>query len=1171
MDGPVTEDTDKPDYFALGALTERVETSSDEDEADDLSEDDASHLLDVDHHFIDTTDAGVGPRNREQRKSVLYKQFEEKFGRPPDREEYNSILEGSLVCNEEEERHVSAAKEARKRQEEEAREAQHLQLTLSQAEARMQALLLQKDEAVEEVKLEELRRDQMRATSEDTLDADTLDAAGPIGRARLALTELEAELEKARKRTKTLQHAENTNAYLIAAKTKKEELAAMKRKREKAEKEHAQVVKYEAEVERNNMEEELQQLENKLQIVTITADARVTFRANVKTKKALAAHEETIAAQETRIKELQQQVIVANNHAVVESKDTEEHEAAGSGMSTTTKQTLSIITDGNNAPESILSPERKLQQQWTRRKEEAKNERAKLEAERRANEARVAQALAQAEAERLALKHEQQRQQEERDRLQNEREELERKERELLKREEVLTEIAHNAQAAPPSSDAAEGSNGELVRALEETQVLRREIEALEPDRKVLSTAVEETHAELQSRTAAANAIEDEPERAPPTSLKSSAGETATAPKTTVAPQTPAERFEAVLAQRESIEGPLTQLADTHAQDLKQLERARNAAERSGRRLRQKKFYASQRDHWEDVVKGEVAPASRRKRRASPHSAPRHSFKPRPRSAGSTRMQSRLRKPNTSSMADTVALIENNSDVSDAVQAEVLPAPATRKGHGKRPKSAPSRTKPPRRPGLPARLVLPERPMTTEQTYLRHKHKAFDYTKSVLVTTASRWDQTLRSDTSFDLNQIGKMTKLQKKKLQRSRSMERRWVDPISSPPKQRANARLLIYSTGERAVIVPRRPSSAAPGGRRRPGDDSASPRARRLIDGDGKRPTEIDWLRFETKRISAPVSPRPSALAERGGRARDEPRIEVIFPNHPQIEMARTNLMNAVSRFGSVRHVQVSSFAEKLCQEYNNIVIRYLAGKLAGTSDDHAVLAKSTESTDDRIANEMLSRALNLTEPKMFFAKTEQLRCKLRSAALNNMACLHSSCNRPKLALKALWEARVLSWNGQKYALSSKRQKEMSTSEVRTVLNMSSLYNKQGEYEKALKLLTNACISLRKRTILYAKGNETSKADGESQSNELLPLTLYSLGCTHEHLCQWKDACQCFSEASGHAKRLFGPQHLMVQQCKEAHEDAMVRNEVQMRERKKRNARMARSHRNRTNGFQF
>jgi len=134
-----------------------------------------------------------------------------------------------------------------------------------------------------------------------------------------------------------------------------------------------------------------------------------------------------------------------------------------------------------------------------------------------------------------------------------------------------------------------------------------------------------------------------------------------------------------------------------------------------------------------------------------------------------------------------------------------------------------------------------------------------------------------------------------------------------------------------------------------------------------------------------------------------------------------------------------------------------------------------------------------------------------------------------------------------------------------------MSSLYNKQGEYEKALKLLTNACISLRKRTTLYVKLNETNKYNCDSHPSELLPLTLYSLGCTHEHLCHWKDACQCFSEASGHAKRLFGPQHVMVQQCKEAHEDAMARNEVQIRERKKRNARTARSHRNRVNGFQF
>ena len=66
------------------------------------------------------------------------------------------------------------------------------------------------------------------------------------------------------------------------------------------------------------------------------------------------------------------------------------------------------------------------------------------------------------------------------------------------------------------------------------------------------------------------------------------------------------------------------------------------------------------------------------------------------------------------------------------------------------------------------------------------------------------------------------------------------------------------------------------------------------------------------------------------------------------------------------------------------------------------------------------------------------------------------------PEWPYAPLWEARLLSWDDQQGAEGQNRV--LDGAEIRTMLNMSSIYNRMGEYQKSLKVLIKACSSLRK-----------------------------------------------------------------------------------------------------------
>ena len=163
--------------------------------------------------------------------------------------------------------------------------------------------------------------------------------------------------------------------------------------------------------------------------------------------------------------------------------------------------------------------------------------------------------------------------------------------------------------------------------------------------------------------------------------------------------------------------------------------------------------------------------------------------------------------------------------------------------------------------------------------------------------------------------------------------------------------------------------------------------------------------------------------------------------------------------------------------------------------------------------------------------FCVHRKARIRFRSTTLNNIACFHSACGRPRMAIRALWEARLLSWDEQQDRKITKDT--LDGPEIRTMLNMSSIYNRIGEYGKSLKVLVKVCNSLRK-TANGSGINENSSGSDMLPTNqlELLPIALYSKGCTHEHLQQWHKATRCFSEGLDHATRLLGTDHSLVHQ---------------------------------------
>ena len=293
----------------------------------------------------------------------------------------------------------------------------------------------------------------------------------------------------------------------------------------------------------------------------------------------------------------------------------------------------------------------------------------------------------------------------------------------------------------------------------------------------------------------------------------------------------------------------------------------------------------------------------------------------------------------------------------------------------------------------------------------------------------------------------------------------------------------------------------------------------------------------------------------------------LEIVFPHHPKLEEKRALLMQVLCDLGPDSK-RAADATENLCQMYNNVVMEYMATKLAGitprqgnsTSEklkpQNTLDVEETESIkpkpelgspmNDDTALDMLNRALNLTEPRAYFRYHRDLRVSLRSITLNNLACFYSSCDSPRMALKSLWQARVL-WFDEKKKKNQSANMMASIEEVRTILNMSSLYNKMGDAEKALKMLSNACTSMRKNI--------------PPSANDLFPLALYSLGCTHEHLLQWQKAARTFREGFVRAEQMFGDDHPLVRQLKTAITDTQCKRDELQASREARRKKMKKS----------
>ena len=467
------------------------------------------------------------------------------------------------------------------------------------------------------------------------------------------------------------------------------------------------------------------------------------------------------------------------------------------------------------------------------------------------------------------------------------------------------------------------------------------------------------------------------------------------------------------------------------------------------------------------------------------------------------------------------------------------------------------------RPELPARINLNQRPSTSDGTNRRNKRQS--YSKSVLDSRRSR-----NSSPGFrrKLSPRQQKKKLKRKQLLRTKTLEKNWVDPISSSPLP-----VLASPPPNGYGNLPRRPQSA-----RRFKRSQTSPRRGGAVFKSNDRNVTIDWRQFDNNKVGnrRKGGSKIYSQLQSGGDHRGSTLIEV-FPHHPTVEKCRSSLLSAVETWGRKSN-QVDRAARALCKAYNASVMQYLASRVAKSkildkekkgrnNRNTAAVSSASNMMNENITNNMLSRALRLSETKGFLCSSEKARIRFRSTTLNNIACFHSACGRPRMAIRALWEARLLSWDEQQDRKITKDT--LDGPEIRTMLNMSSIYNRIGEYGKSLKVLVKVCNSLRK-TANGSGINENSSGSDMLPTNqlELLPIALYSKGCTHEHLQQWHKATRCFSEGLDHATRLLGTDHSLVHQLAVAYDEAKKEMGLMQSKREQRRRRMGKRYSKKTVG---
>jgi hypothetical protein len=391
----------------------------------------------------------------------------------------------------------------------------------------------------------------------------------------------------------------------------------------------------------------------------------------------------------------------------------------------------------------------------------------------------------------------------------------------------------------------------------------------------------------------------------------------------------------------------------------------------------------------------------------------------------------------------------------------------------------------------------------------------------------------------------------------RSKTLEKNWVDPNSSSPLP------VLTSPGiDRRRRSPRRPQSAR---RFRRSQRSGGTTLR-----VNEQNSALDWRQFNTNRIGGHQKRRTASYTKlQGGGDHRGSKLMEVFPHHPKVEKYRWSLLSAIDTWGR-KSSQVDSAARALCKAYNSSVMQYLASRvlksriIPSKEKKHRKLNEISSSNNfmnENVTNDMLTRALKLSHKNGFFCSSEKARIRFRSTTLNNIACFHSACGRPRMAIRALWEARLLSWD--EHQKSKMTKDTFDGPEIRTMLNMSSIYNRMGEYNKSLKVLVKVCNSL--RVSANMSGVESNSGADMLPTNqlELLPIALYSKGCTHEHLQQWRKASQSFSEGLDHATRLLGTDHSLVHQLEVAYDEARGEMEVLQNKRNERRMKMGKSNR--------
>ena len=629
------------------------------------------------------------------------------------------------------------------------------------------------------------------------------------------------------------------------------------------------------------------------------------------------------------------------------------------------------------------------------------------------------------------------------------------------------------------------------------------------------------------------------------------------------------ERFlHSLVVQQEQAETQLG-LKEEHNKALADLANARNAVEKSARKIREKDYALAQTNAWEQMLVEEQKMSSQAPSAPKPRPNSSRGLRRRRNDAGVTRMQARRVKRPASAGASTrrprPAARAPSSDAGPARETAVTPraegkpkspfsrSPRSRKRRKQRPMSAPAKSRSKHkpvanripenplnagRPTIPPPVDVPARPHTAGALRGRRGRDP-SYTTSVLELHKQQlvpWRRTLR---------IGRRDSKREHAPTQSDGRATDWTGTLSSPPS-------TLFNTANCSPLVPRRPQSRR---KRRPRSRLGTASPLQKSRGELSVGAKIDS--FEQNRVGRRLRTpgRMSATEERGGRQRPECVLKPVFPDHPKVEAARSRLMVNMEADGRLSK-KVEDAAHALCTIYNSTVMGYLAGKMnAGEPiKGHGGGAGGEGMTEDEVAREMVGRALKLTEPKSFFTNAEGVRVGLRSTTLNNAACYHSACGRPRMALKALWEARMLSWGP--FSDSATKGRPLDAPEVRTILNMSSLYNKMGDYEKSLKLLRSVCAKLRKKAP--GKRAASEKQTSKKKVGDLLPLALYTLGCTHEHLLQWQLATRTFREGYEYARQLFGEKHTLALQLANAYEDARDHFEKLQKERAERRAKM-------------